>query len=190
MANSSAAKATSSVKEVSLGKDSYGQGEDQLVDYDLLSEPIEDHHGFGLEDGSTSVQSGATTKNAAAGEESKDSPSKLSPEELTLLRSVFVKNVEFSATVDEVKQHFKECGEILRVTIGVNKATRKPLGYCYIEFADQEAAIRSKILNESLFKGRQITVIPKRKNVPHKGSGPASRSKQHPAMRGQNAMMA
>lgn len=65
-----------------------------------------------------------------------------------------MKNVDFSATVDEVKQHFKDCGEIVRVTIGVNKATRKPLGYCYIEFADQEGAQRSKILSESLFKGR------------------------------------
>jgi RNA recognition motif-containing protein len=55
-------------------------------------------------------------------------------EDQILLRSVFVKNVDFSATVDDVKRHFKECGEIVRVTIGFNKATSKPLGYCYIEF--------------------------------------------------------
>jgi len=29
-----------------------------------------------------------------------------------LLRSVFVKNVEFSATTEEIKEHFKECGTI------------------------------------------------------------------------------
>ena len=86
-----------------------------------------------------------------------------------------MKNVHFTANVEEIRQHFRECGEILRVTIGVNKATRKPLGYCYIEFGSKEAAIRSKILNESLFKGRQITVVPKRKNVPHKGAA-ASRN--------------
>lgn len=91
-----------------------------------------------------------------------------------MLKSVFVKNVEFSASADEVKQHFKECGEIVRVTLLKNPMTRKPLGHCYIEFATQEAAIRSKILNESLFKGRQITVVPKRKNLPHKGSAAGS----------------
>ena len=84
-----------------------------------------------------------------------------------------MKNVDFSATQEDIKQHFKSCGEIVRVTIGLNKATRKPLGYAYIEFAEQESAVRSKILNESLFKGRQITVIPKRKNVPHRGSAAA-----------------
>ena len=65
-----------------------------------------------------------------------------------------IANDFFSATVEEVKQHFKECGEVVRVTIGKNKFTQKPLGYCYIEFKTKEAATRSKILNESLFKGR------------------------------------
>ncbi len=33
--------------------------------------------------------------------------------------------------------------------------------------------MRAKLLSESLFKGRQITVIPKRKNVPgHGAAGP------------------
>lgn len=31
--------------------------------------------------------------------------------------------------------------------------------------------MQAKRLNESLFKGRQITVIPKRKNIPGKGRG-------------------
>jgi hypothetical protein len=39
----------------------------------------------------------------------------------------------------------------------------------YIEFDSIEAATRSRILNESLFKGRQITVLAKRKNVPFMG---------------------
>jgi RNA recognition motif-containing protein len=32
-------------------------------------------------------------------------------------RSVFVKNVHFSATEAEIREHFQECGEIKRVTI-------------------------------------------------------------------------
>jgi polyadenylate-binding protein 2 len=36
-------------------------------------------------------------------------------------RSIFVKNVDFSADAQEVKDHFKECGEIKRVTILMDK---------------------------------------------------------------------
>lgn len=50
-----------------------------------------------------------------------------------------------------------------------DKLTGQPLGYAYIEFTNQDAAEKSKILNESLFKGRQITVMPKRKNRPGVG---------------------
>lgn len=35
----------------------------------------------------------------------------------------------------------------------------------YIEFVDKESSIRAKNLSESLFKGRQLTVMPKRKNI-------------------------
>lgn len=43
----------------------------------------------------------------------------------------------------------------------------------YIEFADKESSLKAKHLNESLFKGRQLTVEPKRKNVPGRGRGSA-----------------
>ena len=43
-------------------------------------------------------------------------------------RSIFVKNVHFSATVEDLKQHFSDCGEINRVTIPVEKMTNKPKG--------------------------------------------------------------
>ena len=43
-------------------------------------------------------------------------------------RSIFVKNVHFSATVEDLKQHFSDCGEILRVTIPIEKLTSKPKG--------------------------------------------------------------
>ena len=86
------------------------------------------------------------------------------PDDDILARSVFVKNVEYSATVKELEEHFKECGAIKRTKIGVDKATGQPLGYAYIEFEQHEGAVRAKLLSESLFKGRQITVMPKRKN--------------------------
>lgn len=46
--------------------------------------------------------------------------------------------------------------------------------YAYIEFDSTNAFMRSKLLNETLFHGRQITVIPKRKNLPGQGKPQAS----------------
>jgi len=43
-------------------------------------------------------------------------------------RSIFVKNVHFSATSEDLKQHFSDCGEINRVTIPIEKMTNKPKG--------------------------------------------------------------
>ncbi len=43
-------------------------------------------------------------------------------------RSVFVKNVDFSADDAQLTEHFKECGEIVRVTIRKNPHTQLSLG--------------------------------------------------------------
>lgn len=43
-------------------------------------------------------------------------------------RSVFVKNVDFSADDAQLTEHFKECGEIVRVTIRKNPHTHQSIG--------------------------------------------------------------
>ena len=69
-------------------------------------------------------------------------------------KSIFVKNVHFSATVEDLKQHFSDCGDISRVTIPIEKMTSKPKGYAYIEFVNKESVMKAKMHNDSLFKGR------------------------------------
>ena len=69
-------------------------------------------------------------------------------------RSIFVKNVHFSSTVEELKVHFSECGEIKRITIPIDKFTQKSKGFAYIEFETKDAAMKAKLHNDSLFKGR------------------------------------
>jgi len=44
-------------------------------------------------------------------------------------RSVFVGNVDYAATPEEVQAHFASCGTILRVTILCDKVTGHPKGY-------------------------------------------------------------
>lgn len=43
-------------------------------------------------------------------------------------RSVFVGNVDYSATPEEIQSHFQSCGSINRVTILLDKFTGHPKG--------------------------------------------------------------
>jgi len=81
-------------------------------------------------------------------------------------RSVYVGNVDYGATAEELEQHFHGCGSINRVTILCNKFDGHPKGFAYIEFADRESVNTAMAMDESLFRGRQIKVMPKRTNRP------------------------
>ncbi|WCJ18736.1 Polyadenylate-binding protein 2 [Euphorbia peplus] len=80
-------------------------------------------------------------------------------------RSVFVGNVDYSCTPEEVQQHFQACGTVNRVTIRTDKFGQ-PKGYAYVEFLEVEAVQEALLLNESELHGRQLKVTVKRTNVP------------------------
>ncbi|SPO06662.1 related to polyadenylate-binding protein 2 (Poly(A)-binding protein 2) [Cephalotrichum gorgonifer] len=86
-------------------------------------------------------------------------------------RSIFVGNVDYSASPEDVQAHFQSCGSINRVTILLDKFTGHPKGYAYVEFTEPSLVAHALVLNESLFKGRNIKVVPKRTNVPGMGRG-------------------
>jgi len=86
-------------------------------------------------------------------------------------RSIYVGNVDYSASPEEIQAHFQACGTINRVTILCDKFTGHPKGYAYVEFADPTFIETAMSLNESLFKGRLIKITPKRTNVPGLGRG-------------------
>lgn len=81
-------------------------------------------------------------------------------------RSIYVGNVDYSSTPEELQQHFHSCGTINRVTILCDKYTGHPKGFAYIEFAEKDSVANAVLLNESLFKGRQLKVNAKRTNIP------------------------
>ncbi|ESW31114.1 hypothetical protein PHAVU_002G210300 [Phaseolus vulgaris] len=80
-------------------------------------------------------------------------------------RSVFVGNVDYSCTPEEVQQHFQSCGTVNRVTIRTDKFGQ-PKGYAYIEFLEVQAVQEALLLNESELHGRQLKVTAKRTNIP------------------------
>ncbi|XP_023600707.1 polyadenylate-binding protein 2-like [Myotis lucifugus] len=81
-------------------------------------------------------------------------------------RSIYVGNVDYGATAEELEAHFHGCGSVNRVTILCDKFSGHPKGFAYIEFSDKGSVRTSLALDESLFRGRKIKVLPKRTNRP------------------------
>ncbi|ODN83372.1 hypothetical protein L202_01523 [Cryptococcus amylolentus CBS 6039] len=82
------------------------------------------------------------------------------------LRSVYVGQVDYSATPEEIQAHFQAAGTINRITILCDKFTGHPKGYAYVEFAEPSCVQNALVLDNSSFKGRAITVKEKRTNLP------------------------
>ncbi|NXS92190.1 PABP2 protein, partial [Jacana jacana] len=81
-------------------------------------------------------------------------------------RSIYVGNVDYGGTAEELESHFNSCGEINRVTILCDKFSGHPKGYAYIEFEEKSSVKAAVELDESIFRGRVIKVLPKRTNMP------------------------
>ncbi|KAF2480288.1 hypothetical protein BDY17DRAFT_327251 [Neohortaea acidophila] len=86
-------------------------------------------------------------------------------------RSIFVGNVDYGASPEEIQAHFQSCGSINRVTILLDKFTGHPKGYAYVEFSEPNLVTQALVLNESVFRGRNIKVVPKRTNLPGMNRG-------------------
>ncbi|GFY94031.1 RNA-binding (RRM/RBD/RNP motifs) family protein [Actinidia rufa] len=54
-------------------------------------------------------------------------------------RSIFVGNVDYACTPEEVQQHFQSCGAVNRVTILTDKFGQ-PKGFAYVEFVEVDYA--------------------------------------------------
>ncbi|KAI0170872.1 hypothetical protein BJ166DRAFT_461371, partial [Pestalotiopsis sp. NC0098] len=92
-------------------------------------------------------------------------------------RSIFVGNVDYSVSPEEIQAHFQECGSINRVTILLDKFTGQPKGYAYVEFTEPSLVAQALVLNDSVLKGRNIKVTPKRTNIPGMSRGRGGRGR-------------
>lgn len=81
-------------------------------------------------------------------------------------KSIYISNLHQGTTNRELEDNFKECGKINRITIVRDPITRLSFGYAYMEFENAEAVEKALILNQSLFKGKQIEVERKKKTRP------------------------
>ncbi|XP_019510032.1 PREDICTED: embryonic polyadenylate-binding protein 2 [Hipposideros armiger] len=99
-------------------------------------------------------------------------------------RSIYVGNVDYGGTAEELEAYFNHCGEVQRVTILCDKFSGHPKGYAYIEFATESSAQAAVELDKSIFRGRVIKVLPKRTNIPGISSTDRGGLRGRPGARG------
>ncbi len=73
--------------------------------------------------------------------------------------NIYVGNLSFDVTEDELREFFAEFGEVSSVNIITDRYTGKSKGFGFVEMPTQaEAEASIKELNESSLKGRDIIV--------------------------------
>lgn len=81
-------------------------------------------------------------------------------------KTVYVGNINYTVTEEELRAHFHDCGLINKVTRKCDKITGHPKRYAFIEFSNVVSMKKALAMSDSLFKGRQIKVFPKRNYKP------------------------
>ncbi|WP_220272143.1 RNA-binding protein [Helicobacter sp. MIT 14-3879] len=74
------------------------------------------------------------------------------------MKSVYVGNMSYSATKEQISELFSKFGEVHSVKIILDKESRKPKGFCFVEMDDNNALNAIEGLNNAEFLGRNLKV--------------------------------
>jgi len=100
----------------------------------------------------TGYVAGAFVSARAIGGSLKSSPSVVD------IRSIYVGNLPFKTNRNDLRALFEPYGKVYSARIMIDKATRKPRGYGFVEMESVNASKAMNKLNGSLFDGRNIKV--------------------------------
>lgn len=86
----------------------------------------------------------------------------ITPMEFSLIgskqASVFVGNLAFKATANDLRELFSEYGDIQSVRVMTDRATRRPKGFAFVEMDKKDAKAAIADLDGAEFFGRDIKV--------------------------------
>ncbi|KAM0071974.1 putative RNA recognition motif domain, nucleotide-binding alpha-beta plait domain superfamily [Helianthus debilis subsp. tardiflorus] len=101
-----------------------------------------------------------------------DEPSSSLEDEDDVLQTgrLFVRNLPYTASEDDLREHFSKFGSVSEVHLVVDRDTKRSKGIAYILYALPESAARAlEELDNSIFQGRLLHIMPaKQKVVPVK----------------------
>ncbi len=86
-----------------------------------------------------------------------------------MAQKLYVGNLPFSATEDEVRDLFAQYGEVLSVTLITDRETGRPRGFGFVEIDDNGASNAIASLNGTDFGGRDLRVNEARERSPRGG---------------------
>ncbi len=73
--------------------------------------------------------------------------------------NIYVGNLNYSISEDELKQVFSTYGEVISVKLIIDKMTNRPKGFGFVEMSDDRAATTAiEELDGSDLKGRNMKV--------------------------------
>ncbi|XP_042026020.1 multiple RNA-binding domain-containing protein 1-like [Salvia splendens] len=73
---------------------------------------------------------------------------------------LFIRNLPYTATEEELESHFSKYGAVSQAHIVIDKETRRSKGFAYVHFALPEAAARAlEEMDSSIFQGRLLHVM-------------------------------
>ncbi len=86
--------------------------------------------------------------------------------------NIYVGNLSFEATEDEVRGLFQEHGEVLKVNIVTDRETGRPRGFGFVEMADaNQGRTAIEQINGREIGGRTLNVNEAKPRASHTGSG-------------------
>ena len=71
---------------------------------------------------------------------------------------LFVGNLPFRVTEDEVRAQFEQYGEVLSVVLPTDRDTGRPRGFGFVEMGNADAARAMQALNGTNYEGRTLKV--------------------------------
>jgi RNA recognition motif-containing protein len=75
------------------------------------------------------------------------------------LRNIFVGNLPFTVTEDEIRQAFEAYGAVDRISLMTDRDTGRSRGFAFVQMNDDEAADKAiAALNGSMLGGRALNV--------------------------------
>lgn len=86
-------------------------------------------------------------------------------------KKIYVGNLSFNATEDQVREMFAEYGEVESVTMITDRDSGRFRGFGFVEMEDSAANAAIKALNETMFDGRSLRVNEARPREDRGGGG-------------------
>lgn len=91
------------------------------------------------------------------------------------MKSIYVGNLPFNASEDEVRDLFAAFGEVNEVRLISDRDTGRPRGFGFVRMAPTDADAAIEALNGTEMGGRTLRINEAQERAPRDGGGPGPR---------------